>query len=74
MQIDGWCVLERHFTDLDTGLGTLECLLCLGVGWISLTFWYVNDTNGETDKDEAAIASLMRSLCSIFRRISAMGG
>jgi hypothetical protein len=66
MQVDGWRVLERHSTDLDTVLGTMECLLSFEAWLDQLTFWGVNNTTGEVGKAEAAITSLMHLIVQYF--------
>jgi hypothetical protein len=62
MQVEGWHVLKRHFTDFDTVLGTMECLLCFEAWLDQLTFRDVNNTTGEADKAKAALASLMHHI------------
>ena len=66
MQVDGWRVLERHSTDLDTVLGTMECLLSFEAWLDQLTFWDVSNTTGEVGKAEAAITSLMHLIVQYF--------
>ncbi|KAI2500817.1 hypothetical protein MHU86_13674 [Fragilaria crotonensis] len=69
MQVEGWHLLERHFADMEAVLGTIECLLCFEAWLDQFTFWDVNDTTGEADKAEAAIASLMRLIVKYLPRL-----
>ena len=69
MQVEGWHLLERHFADLEAVLRTMECLLCFEAWLEQFTFWDVNDTTGEADKAEAAIASLMRLIVKYLPQV-----
>ena len=73
MQVEGWHLLERHFADMEAVLGTIECLLCFEAWLDQFTFWDVNDTTGEADKAEAAIASLMRLIVKYLPRLKGNG-
>jgi hypothetical protein len=74
MQVEGWHLLERHFADMEAVLGTIECLLYFEAWLDQFTFWDVkNDTTGEADKAEAAIAPLMRLIVTYLPRLKGNG-
>jgi hypothetical protein len=73
MQVEGLYLLEMLFADLEAVLGTMECLLCFEAWLDQFTFWDVNDTTGEADKAEAAIASLLRLIVKYLPRVRGNG-
>ena len=54
-------------------MGTIECLLYFEAWLDQFTFWDVNDTTGEADKAEVAIASLMRLIVKYLPRLKGNG-
>ena len=62
MQVKVWQECAPSFPNLEAVLGTMECLLCFEAWLDQPTFWEIDDTKGEADRAEGAIASLMKLL------------
>ena len=62
MQVKAWQKCAPSFPNLEAVLGTMECLLCFEVWLDQPAFWDIDDTTGEADRAEDAIALMMKLL------------